>query len=507
MPFIRRLLPFIEKSAPTSSAEQKALQQLMEESPEVLGTGTSKAKFIDNLPIEDADVTSPLLTNASLPLNKTQKTLERNKAILATLAAGGGGALALNLAATPEEMLGETPTVKTAETTEESKNLVAQDDKTEEEKAIEEQIRELSVAPKESAFEKPGLKDIDFGAGQSTASLERLKEALQRSRDATLVSQMGQAGAAMAAQMSGTRNLFEPTFQEQLKKAAAIPDEYLKEVQFEKEDPNSPMSQGYRNLARSMGFNIQGTASAADLERLMPQLANIYNQEQAQESRAQMAKENRESRLAELQMRLAAAVDMKKSAKDDKQDRFVQSLRKEATAGSLGKMFNNYNTALRMGNALEQFAKDPGAYKDYATLMGGLKALQGDDSVVREAEVRLGMSATSLGNKIQNWTDRMISGKSLQPEQRAEMVQAVKILSETARKQYADAVQPILKQAQESGIDPNLIFSEGTFKESKAIKKMSQKLDPKVDQFAKQHQLDYNQALKILKARGYNVQE
>ena len=287
---------------------------------------------------------------------------------------------------------------------------------------------------------------------------------MKRSRDAQLGVGLGQIGAAAAAAMAGNKNQFEAVGQQQMEQARSIPDQYLKEVQFEKEDPNSAMSKGYRQLASSMGFDIQGTASAADLERLMPQLSNIYNQQEAHKARADQNRENRASRREELQMRLAAMKEQKKTAKSDKEERFVQSLRKELTAGQMGKMYGNYATANRMGSAIEQFAKDPGAYKDYATLMGGLKALQGDDSVVREAEVRLGMSATSLGNKVKNWSERLITGKSLQPSQRAEMVQAARILAEVARQQYIDAADPVLQQADAQGIPRQLILNDKVFK-------------------------------------------
>jgi phage terminase small subunit len=59
-----------------------------------------------------------------------------------------------------------------------------------------------------------------------------------------------------------------------------------------------------------------------------------------------------------------------------------------------------------------------------------------------------------------------MTGKQLQPEQRDQMIKAVQILSQTAKRQYRETVRPIHEQAQIEGIDPNLIFRKGIMDES-----------------------------------------
>ncbi len=179
-------------------------------------------------------------------------------------------------------------------------------------------------------------------------------------------------------------------------------------------------------------------------------LANMVSQYEAAQNRLMIAKERENAKKEKAEDR-----------QQEKKDKFTQDFRKELTGtGAIGKAYNNFLNAERAEAALSQFAKDPSGYSDYASLMGSLKALQGDESVVREAEIRLGMQATSLGNKVRNWSDSLISGRMLQPAQRAQMIKAVKILSEVAKSQFERTAAPVFKQAQQMGIDRSLLVEE-----------------------------------------------
>ena len=136
------------------------------------------------------------------------------------------------------------------------------------------------------------------------------------------------------------------------------------------------------------------------------------------------------------------------------------------TSGQYGKMFANVNNAQKAAGAIEQFMKDPTGYSDYATLMGGLKALQGDESVVREAEIRLGMQAGSFKEKVTNEIEKLRTGKSLQSGQRQNILKSVQILHDIALTQYRDGIRPILDQAEMEGIDPKLLIPGNVQKDS-----------------------------------------
>lgn len=141
----------------------------------------------------------------------------------------------------------------------------------------------------------------------------------------------------------------------------------------------------------------------------------------------------------------------------------TSSLRKEATSGEMGKLYGNYKTASRGADLLRQFDADPSGFSDYGAMMSTLKALQGDTSVVREAELKQGINATSLENKVKNWASRLATGKTLQPEQRVEMIDALKKMTAVAADQYRGAVAPIRRQAQDYGIADEAIFDPGLF--------------------------------------------
>lgn len=226
-----------------------------------------------------------------------------------------------------------------------------------------------------------------------------------------------------------------------------------------KADPTSEISQVARQMVlpdlRKLGMNDlanrieSSNASHKQIEDLFGQnsLANRINQHEASLARIAAANANREARKDSAQQR-----------QDDKFQAQVQGLRKELMSGVVGKQYANYLAASRADKMVSEFAKNPTGYSDYGSLMGSLKALQGDESVVREAEIRLGMQATSLANKIANWTSSITSGKMLQPKQRQDMIKAIKILSSVSKEKFHESAAPIMAQAQVMGIDPKYLI-------------------------------------------------
>jgi len=116
-----------------------------------------------------------------------------------------------------------------------------------------------------------------------------------------------------------------------------------------------------------------------------------------------------------------AKIEASKEKNEDEKKIFTRQLRTELSNKEYGKLLSNYNTSKRAADAIHQYAKKPTGYSDYASLTNTLKALQGDQSVVKEAELRLGKDAASFFDKINNYIDQAASGKSLQPSQRKDM--------------------------------------------------------------------------------------
>jgi hypothetical protein len=171
---------------------------------------------------------------------------------------------------------------------------------------------------------------------------------------------------------------------------------------------------------------------------------------------------DREMQIADRQLRYAE-LKAEKAEKDklkneDKKQQFTQSLRKEAMGGALGQQLRYVKTLEGVAGSLSEFAKNPSAFRDNAMLMQGLKAFQGDNSVVREAEIRLGQNATSAINKAKNAINQFLNGENLQPSQRKEIVEAVKIITETNKRIYNEAIEPIKEQAKDLNIDLKKVF-------------------------------------------------
>jgi len=210
-------------------------------------------------------------------------------------------------------------------------------------------------------------------------------------------------------------------------------------------DPNSSASKMTKQILAKHGININSAKEAQDAGI---NVQNILLQDLSAKERKEIAS-----------MTADRNKDKNLKSLDEKQRKFAQGLRKEATTGALGKQYSTFATGQRMSDSLSKFAKNPSGYKDYATLMGGLKSLQGDESVVREAEVRLGMSATSAIDAAFNHLQKAATGKMLQPDQRKEMIDTINILTEASRQQYMHAVAPILEQADMEKIPHSMILA------------------------------------------------
>lgn len=228
-------------------------------------------------------------------------------------------------------------------------------------------------------------------------------------------------------------------------------------------DPNSAVSQTARKFAaqqyiqmnrpKDAQFVLNGNLSAQEVNDQFGSysLSNERAAYEAQQARLQQAKLSAEEK--------ARASKEKVDEKNkDQKDSMTQSFRKELTDGKKGELLMSYETAEASRKAFEEFRKSPSGYKDYATLMSGLKTLQGDNSVVREAEIRLGMNAASLPDKLKNYYSSLANGQSLTDGQRKEIASVVGTMADIHKKKYMNVIQPILEQAKEKGIDDKYIL-------------------------------------------------
>jgi hypothetical protein len=294
--------------------------------------------------------------------------------------------------------------------------------------------------------EQSDLQDINFG-DNSIAKLEALRDALSRSRGAVFANSAARLGAAAAAQMSGTKNQFDEAIAGQIKQAESIPDDYLKEVQFEKEDPNSAMSKGYRDIAKSLGFNVVGSASASDLERIIPQMSNIYNQKQAQQARAEQAALDRESRAEQRAMQLAMMSEARQATKDTKQEqlknKFIENAQKVTS-----KEFEKLQKLETAFDSIEQAQGDKMGAGDVSILYNFIKS-QDPESVVREGEIALGQRGMSLAGRLRTATLGQFTGEILDPKFRKDVLKIARRLREQGYNNYDQSVATIRDTAKQ----------------------------------------------------------
>lgn len=142
----------------------------------------------------------------------------------------------------------------------------------------------------------------------------------------------------------------------------------------------------------------------------------------------------------------------------EKSDDSIDKLRKELLMGPHAKNRNFINVAARANQSIQEYNKNPTAYSDFATMLGGVKALQSDDSVVREAEQRGFAASTSLPNRIKNWEQALSTGKKMQQSQREDMANTLRVLTESANNVYRSGIEPVYNRAKAQNLPLDQIF-------------------------------------------------
>lgn len=522
IPFLEKDLPVVAKAAPIAEREASGLPSVISKDAEVLGKGTSKYNIPEDLPIEDADVTSPLLNDVNKPSSLQEKWNQYYKPGMAITGTGLAATALMNGGQPDQPNKAASQTPQSNPTTPAPQNIDVPE--SEEEKAIKEMIRQASVPSAMERMTIPKTSEVDFGQGQSIANLQKLQELQQQMRDAQRANEGGRIGAAMAAGMSGQKNMFEPIFEERAKNIAQMPQQYLQQVAFEKEDPNSPVSQGYRQLAKAMGFDIKGTASAADLEKLYPQLSNIYTQREAQATRRDIARENRESKLEQLKLKLAGTQDAKAQQQttkrfDDLNKKLVSELASSRTSfGIDAKTLQGVQNVKALIQGKDPNDLDNREVYEVAKVLDRILS-QGAPTISGSSKLTPETARGLVSKYLEFFTNKRRSadagsfinrfGKTLDREEQ----QATNRIVNTQGKllaSYADLKQRDPEKwdllFQMHNLPPDLLEKHVVNQQSvKQGAETAPKQDAKVINFAKQYNMTYDDALKLLQKRGYNA--
>lgn len=526
---LRKLLPFLEKDIGEAAqplereAAESTLPASMPKEGEVIGEGTSQASPKD-LPIEDADTLSPQLNDIDMPSSLQDKWNNYKKG----MAVAGTGAAATGLAMMNGGDDGQQVTPPDNKVPNAPAPLPANGmlPETNEDKAMKSMMAQLAIPSAAERITVPKTSVVDFSNKPSVASMADLRAVQDRQN---LLNGLAgfQNDSGLAYDIAGVerpKGVNWSAGAEHFKGLAKnVGDQYDKRVAFEKEDANSPMSEGYRQLAKAMGFEIKGNASAADLEKLYPQLSNIYTQREAQSTRRDIARENREGRLAEMKLRYAGMQDQKQKQSnvkrfDDLNKKLMSELASSRTTFGLD---SRTLQGVQNVKALVQ-GRDPNEL-DNREVYEAAKVLdrvlsQGNPTIAGSSKLTpdtaRGLVAKYmefLGNKRQSaqagsFVNQFMT--SLNKEEKTATNRIVqtqgKLLSSYAdlKQQDPDKWDLIMQQHH---LPPDILERHVVSKQvTKQGGEAPVKTDPKITKYAQQYNMTYEDALKLLQSRGYN---
>lgn len=151
---------------------------------------------------------------------------------------------------------------------------------------------------------QPNLHTIDFG-DNTEASVQALKDAQEARNSMQLGAMLGKSGELLSSGLSGAvgqtkapKLVSQEIFDQQLKNADQPVKDYEERRKEETNDPDSAYSKGFRDYLKQFGINVEGKASAANLEKIMPFAFKQFEADKATEAKKFEGEENRKSREA-----------------------------------------------------------------------------------------------------------------------------------------------------------------------------------------------------------------
>lgn len=246
------------------------------------------------------------------------------------------------------------------------------------------------------------LSDIMFGKN-ILSTVDNLKKA-QADRDSNQNSARFLRGAALAGEgMLGLRthritgpdkdpnravNTGANELADSLEKNAGQPIQDLEQqVAMQKQDPNSSTSQGYRDMMKQFGVNVQGDASATDIEKIAPWIVKAYESEESRKQQSQLSKDKALDRNALLKIKGAE----KESADLDKLGlRMGDDIDpNRPKTGEFGKNQARLNAAGRVKGLIEASGGNPSRIpmRELATTVGNMLTMGSQTSVTQINEL------------------------------------------------------------------------------------------------------------------------
>lgn len=370
-------------------------------------------------------------------------------------------------------------------------------------------------------------KDLDsvYGKGLDSAALEQAQD---RANTGRLIANLMSASDDIGHAIARANTPVDKTFYNNMLKAAEQPvqdikdrrkakdEELLRKAKLEqlKEDEsgNSPTghkAEAYRLLLKKFGFLDMASnpnLTPNDIEKVIPSLSKIYDNEQARIAAAKLAEQN-----------LALKKEERSQKRDEKAQNFAKELREESHKGDTYKF---HNTAERTYEVIDRFAKNPEKYKngysDFATLMLALKTFQGDNSVVRGTEMQMASKAGSLSDQAKNWINRLTNGQSLTNEQVSKVQKVAEVYRQVATEQYLNDISAMITQAEKRDVPLDEVLNK-TVLDAYRKRKNQSNPETKTDDltaeemsvaknWAKSHSVSEEEAAQIIRNRKKRAQ-
>jgi len=299
------------------------------------------------------------------------------------------------------------------------------------------------------------LRILDFGSGykDTAANLEEQ----QNLRNLEFRNnQLAKAGAQLGAAIAGVNTPDLSLFDQNIKQADTVLSQYKERMEKEKVDPNSPLSKGMKQFMKSFGFEVKGDASAEELMKLSPIAERYYQSIENRELRKEQAIQRSEDN----KFRWAQLAAQKELLKKEKADKSISDFTdKERALVGKSKPYVNYQNTVSKAASIRNAVANPSGYKDVAAIYAFMKALD-PESVVRESEYATAAGVGSLTTKLQNALSRQVSGKTLTPEQRKELLSIAEEMEKVAGQNLYHFAKPIISAAESKGAPLNQIFDD-----------------------------------------------
>lgn len=138
----------------------------------------------------------------------------------------------------------------------------------------------------------------------------------------------------------------------------------------------------------------------------------------------------------------------KAMSEGSKEEQYTRMIRDRVTGS---KAYNRYQEIAYNADKIEQAARNPGAFGDLSVMFSYMKALD-PESVVREGEQVLFRQTGNLPQSVANSLNKLVSGKTLQPSQREEILRFARGFKQLSRDQFNHYARPHLEQAKRMGL-------------------------------------------------------